>query len=525
MRNVLLLAYRFPPLTGGGVYRNAAFVRYLPQFGYRPIVVTASPGARPQGGATGREPWDRSLLAETAPDLVVERVANFEVMRVLTAACRRLGGSALLRWCFWPDEAVVWSTFAVLKGERAVGRLGADVICASGGPFSTFLAGVALKALTGRPLVLDFRDPWTHNLTRRWPTRWHFRLDRLAEQRVLALADAIVMNTLTARSYLLEEYPQLAAQKVHVITNGYDEEDFPPGPSPPEGLRPAGGTSPRPGKRFRIVHAGRFYEHYELPGHGGGLHRLVSGLGRRRTVPPRQDSGSQLAGHSPICLLRAVSALYQERPELRGALELVFAGPFHANDRRLIAQLGLADTVRVLGQVPHDRCVRLMHSADLLFLTHFGLPADLRNPHTGGRTYEYVASMKPILALLPEGDAKDIVKQSGLGIFCPREDVAAVKDTLLRLYQQHLSGGITVTPDVRFIRQFERRGLTGKLAAIFDSVITAEQGTTATSGETWEEGRAEGGATSLGLLAPGSQDHAAPRVPVLEGPKPVERGG
>ena len=44
MRRVLFLAYHFPPIGGAGVQRSVKFVRYLPSFGYEPLVVTGTRG-------------------------------------------------------------------------------------------------------------------------------------------------------------------------------------------------------------------------------------------------------------------------------------------------------------------------------------------------------------------------------------------------------------------------------------------------------------------------------------------------
>ena len=39
-KTVLVLAYHFPPIGGAGVQRTVKFVKYLPEFGFRPVVVT-----------------------------------------------------------------------------------------------------------------------------------------------------------------------------------------------------------------------------------------------------------------------------------------------------------------------------------------------------------------------------------------------------------------------------------------------------------------------------------------------------
>ena len=61
--NVLVIAYYFPPMGLSGVQRTAKFTKYLPEFGWRPIVLTA--------GETPYYAHDESLLDELAP--LIER--------------------------------------------------------------------------------------------------------------------------------------------------------------------------------------------------------------------------------------------------------------------------------------------------------------------------------------------------------------------------------------------------------------------------------------------------------------------
>ena len=44
MRRLLVVAYYFPPMGMSGVQRVAKFVKYLPEFGWEPVVLTVEPG-------------------------------------------------------------------------------------------------------------------------------------------------------------------------------------------------------------------------------------------------------------------------------------------------------------------------------------------------------------------------------------------------------------------------------------------------------------------------------------------------
>ena len=74
LRNVLILSYYFPPMGLGGVQRVQKFVKYLPLFGWRPIVVTVK-----DVKYYGR---DESLLQELPPAALVYRTGSYDPLRV-----------------------------------------------------------------------------------------------------------------------------------------------------------------------------------------------------------------------------------------------------------------------------------------------------------------------------------------------------------------------------------------------------------------------------------------------------------
>src|SRR5882757_9895393 len=66
-RSVLYLAYFFPPRGGAAVQRSLKFAKYLPEFGWRPLVVAN--GGSNQDSATSVQ--DPTLLKELADGAVV----------------------------------------------------------------------------------------------------------------------------------------------------------------------------------------------------------------------------------------------------------------------------------------------------------------------------------------------------------------------------------------------------------------------------------------------------------------------
>jgi glycosyltransferase involved in cell wall biosynthesis len=123
------------------------------------------------------------------------------------------------------------------------------------------------------------------------------------------------------------------------------------------------------------------------------------------------------------------------------------------------------------GYLPHAESVALLRSADLLFLPMHALPRGERARIVPGKTYEYLAARRPILAAVPEGDARDLVLASGLGDVCEPNDVDAMVEILRRRSGEKRLGRAPAPAPASFYRRFERREITGDLARALESVI------------------------------------------------------
>ena len=97
------------------------------------------------------------------------------------------------------------------------------------------------------------------------------------------------------------------------------------------------------------------------------------------------------------------------------------------------------------------------------------LPAGHRATIVPGKTYEYLASGRPILAAVPNGDAHELLGEAATAHLCRPADTAAMADVIGDLVRRRAVGRTpTERPDV--VAPFERRLLTERLVATFDSV-------------------------------------------------------
>ena len=125
---------------------------------------------------------------------------------------------------------------------------------------------------------------------------------------------------------------------------------------------------------------------------------------------------------------------------------------------------------RLHGYVSHEKTLELLRTADLLFLPMQDLPVGVRATIVPGKTYEYLATGRPILAAVPEGDARTCLAEAGTGVICGPGDV----DDMVRILRDQLERfrlGLP-PPELRHdvASRYDYRHLTRALAEVFDEV-------------------------------------------------------
>lgn len=410
-------------------------VRYLPEFGYEPVVVTG-PGA-----AQGRwTPRDDTLDKDVPPSTEIHRVSAPEPASSSWDNRRQRWLRVDSRWSAW------WKMRATELG-RGVGR-DVDLIYAWMQPYESASVASELSAELGKPWVADLGDPWALDEMIVYPTRAHRRLELRKMGKLLGSAAAVSMSTEEAVARVRSEFGELKLKPLVAIQNGYDAHDF-EGPPPP-----------RDPSVFRIVHTG--YLHTAM---GQKYHRFV--LIRRLlggAIP-----GVDVLARSHVYLLQALDRVLGARPDLRGKIELHLAGVLSDADRAVI---GGNKAVTVHEYVTHAEAVSLMRAADLLFLPMHDLNRGQRATIVPGKTYEYLASEAPILGAVPEGDARDLLVSAGNSFVCRPTDVAAMARAIEGQVDAKMKGILTASRKDEVVTSYEYRLLAARLADLFDHART-----------------------------------------------------
>ncbi|UCH83430.1 MAG: hypothetical protein JSW50_13375 [Candidatus Latescibacterota bacterium] len=428
-KHLLMIVPFFPPIAGGGVYRPLSFVKYLGNYGWRTTVVT------PQASSF----WitDPALLEHVPPECDVRRTRTLSGQYLLSvvrgrggkpsatrnqvrssrrfSVLRKIGATFLI-----PDTYIGWYPFAVGEGRRVIGDKKIDAIYSTSPPETTHLIAKKLHDISGIPWVADFRDPWMNLYLLPRPTRWHEKVHERLERSVCSRAAAVVTNHWHLE---LLERRHPGRQRITIIPNGYDPADV----ESVEGIEP-----PRGG--FCIVHAGM--------------------LTQTRSAEP---------------FLEGLRRFIDANPGAEDDCRVEFVGPRESNNDAHVDRLGLGSVVTFSGTVAHHETLKIEKASHILLLIKHANP-----DYDGiipGKLFEYIGLRRPILALVPRGEAHRIVTDLNRGVVAPVEDPDAIARALSTMYDAHRRGRLDSSFDLGPIGDYRRDVLTGRLADYLNSIL------------------------------------------------------
>ncbi|MEP4078161.1 glycosyltransferase [Haloferula sp.] len=424
MTKVLYIAHYFPPIGGAGVQRSTKFLKHLPTFGIEPLVLTGT------GSAKSRWTPKECVANKDLPD-------DLQVFR-----------------CGWEETPAQREEMLVAEGERVIREHGPDLIFVTMSPFEDGLVAAELSRRFDIPWVADLRDPWALDEFQIHRTRWHRRGEQRLMSERLRTADRIIMNTPEAGRRFREAFPKLASKASISITNGWDADDF------------NGSFVERDDENFRIVHSGYLHTEHGQRQRNTALRNRILG----RVIP-----GVETITRSHVFLMKALERWLSEDPEVAKNVRLQLAGVASDADRAVVEGSTASGLVEFLDYVPHTESLNLIRTADLLFLPMHKVPEGMRSSIVPGKTYEYMATRRHVLAAVPQGDARDFLQSSGTATVCDPDDVGGMLDALKSAYASWKAGADPASSwNAEAVDRFERRRLSESLAMLLHDAAGKE---------------------------------------------------
>ena len=364
MKRLALVSGHFPPSNLVGAQRARLWSRYLPEFGWEPIVVTGDP-------ARYEERPDPDLDKLVAPGLRVIHAPTLPTRPV------RLVGDLGVR--------AFWGCYRVLSGLAARKEIDFVLVTIP----SNFLAPVGrlVHARHGLPFGIDYQDPWVNRwpgvdkpFTRAWAS---YTLSKLLEPIAVRGASLITGMAPGYVAGMLERNPEVASSAVVAcMPMGIAPEDYELVRAldrPPFLFQPGDG-------RFHMVYAGAL-----LPAGIVVLDAFLAGL-------------RSLKEHDPAAAAR---------------LRVHFVGtgtsPDDPNGHRVLPRARAAGVDDIVDE--HPQRIGYVDA-----LTHLGrsnavLVLGSTEPHyTPSKVFQAMLSRRPVLALLHEASsAVDMVRRTRAG--------------------------------------------------------------------------------------------------------------
>ena len=405
----LFISYFYPPAGGTGLpgsQRTVKFIRWL-QAADKKYVLTLEPQCYPEGVLldfvlplpVGNEIIVRTPLVDQFSRAMQFRSKLKRKIKTGMEAEKQQGLPAedksdridttlsLLQRCkdfvyhyyYFPDQiAGPWLRPAVKAGVQLVRANNINIIFATGMPWTALEVGRQVAKKTGVPFVADFRDPWLGNPFLESKGWLLDRREQMCEQKIVEQAALVTANTEPLREEFIRRFPQVAAEKIISLPNGYDVGDFQH--LAETGLNAHGGC-----KRLVLVHAGFLY-------------------GKRDPAP----------------LLDALELLVEKNPALADRIVFHQYGgvsvPYKVEHR--YAHLFDQGIVRLFGQVPFDECLNKLLLADVLVIIQPGTKTQVPS-----KLYDYLCINRPVLTITPrDGALGTMIREEGFGdLFMPEE--------------------------------------------------------------------------------------------------------
>ncbi len=375
-------------------------------------MLTVSPRAYPD--------VNDSLLLQIPKTVKVHRAFGLDARRHLAYKGKYLSAFDI------PDRYSTWIPFAIAKGLAVAGGGKIDAIFSTYPIATTHLIGYSLHKLLGKPWVADFRDPMWDDYTGEASNTLLKRRKAIEALAVKHCSSAIV-TTQGMQELYAGRYSKAESDKVKVIPNGFDENDFTQMESAPA----------RTNGKVTLVHPG-----------------LLDAVDR-----------------NPVHFFRAIDLVIKRGWVKREMLRINLYAPGEGQQlpgSEELKSLGLEDVVNVLGPVPYQESLAIMSKADVLLLFQ-GPSCDHQIP---AKLYEYMRIGRPILALTTEkGDTGRLVTSTASGFISPIDDVEAIANALRRVVTSVEQGIALPQADRSVAARFSRQSQAKELAGVFDRIL------------------------------------------------------
>ncbi len=426
MKKVILIAFYFNQVNEIASKRLRALAKYLPQFGWEPIVIVPDLGFIPNENDdlncriiyteyedmfshfSNKFKKSKSSDADDSKDFKDFKDSrdsknsiefNDEKLKDSTSYSNPIASKAISiagEVFAYPDGMKYWHESAFKEASKIMDEEEIDAIISSSWPITCHTIAKDLKEHQDIPWIADLRDLWNLNpYVSHTFIRDYF--EKRLELKTFENADALTTTTDLAAETLSTLHPM---SRIVPILSGYDKDDF---KFLEELVSKKDDSSNDFSEKLKFIYAGSLY---------GG----------------KRD---------PTYLFEAIRDLEDENKLDSSKISIEFYGDSTGLEE-IANRYGLLDIVHIGGKIAHDEVLKKQLKSDVLLLISWD--NEKEKMFIPGKIYEYFALKKPVLSIgYKEGSLKDLIEETKVGYHV--SGLESTKEALLEIYNEFVENG------------------------------------------------------------------------------------
>ena len=222
MNKVLIISYYWPPKISPGVFRWYYFSKYLPNYGYKPIVFT--PLTSKVNNSRNQFDNNIDLIKRKIfdPSDILSSLFKTNINKGILSSSNSILNN-FLSWIrinfFIPDSRIFWVKPSVNYLKKYIENNNIKTIITTGPPHSIHLIGLKIKEILNINWIADFRDPWSSwdILQAMKPNNIIINKHKELEKKILKNANKVIVTNPNLYSEFLNI---IDANKLELLTNG-----------------------------------------------------------------------------------------------------------------------------------------------------------------------------------------------------------------------------------------------------------------------------------------------------------------
>ena len=455
MKKVILIAFYFNQVNEIASKRLRALAKYLPQFGWEPIVIVPDLGFIPKENddlncriiyteyedmfSHFSNKFKKSKSSDfndfndfndfkESKDSKDPIEFNDDKLKDSTSYSNPIASRAISiagEVFAYPDGMKYWHESAFKEASKIMDTEEIDAIISSSWPITCHTIAKDLKEKQNIPWIADLRDLWnlnpyvSHTFIRNY-------FEKRLELKTFENADALTTTTDLAAETLSTLHPM---SRIVPILSGYDKDDF---KFLEELVSKKDDLSSDSPEKLKFIYAGSLY---------GG----------------KRD---------PTYLFEAIRQLEDENKLDPSKISIEFYGDSTGLED-IANRYGLLDIVHIGGKIAHEEVLKKQLDSDVLLLISWD--NEKEKMFIPGKIYEYFALKKPVLSIgYKEGSLKDLIEETKVGYHV--SSLESTKEALLKIYEEFVENGtVELNADMN-IEDYSMENMAKKFADLLNEL-------------------------------------------------------